>query len=58
MTEQSSGLDDRILIVDDSVYNIYVLEELIASISANIKVDKALNGVEALEKVVELYNSK
>ena len=39
--------------VDDSTYNIFVLEELIHNIDSQIVIDTALNGQLAIDKVVE-----
>ena len=43
----------RILIVDDSSYNIFVLEELVWSIDKDIRIDRALNGQLALTLIEE-----
>eukprot|EP00347_Sterkiella_histriomuscorum_P020310 403338299 len=45
---------DRILIVDDQPYNLFVLEELLSSIDNNFIIDKALNGEQAIEQVMLL----
>ena len=42
--------------MDDSTYNLFVLEELLKQITPRIFIDKALNGQEALDKVQELAN--
>ena len=42
-----------VLIVDDSAYNLFVLQELIRSIDSAIHVDSALNGQIALDLVME-----
>ena len=39
------------MVVDDSTYNIFVLEEIISSISEAIHIDTALNGQLAIDKV-------
>eukprot|EP00347_Sterkiella_histriomuscorum_P005611 403355932 len=45
---------NRILIVDDQPYNLFVLEELLSSIDNNFIIDKALNGEQAIEQVMLL----
>jgi CheY-like chemotaxis protein len=40
-----------ILIVDDSPYNLFVLEELLLEISSIFNIDKAINGQDALDKI-------
>ena len=42
-----------VLVVDDSSYNLFVIQELISAVDKAIHVDTALNGVQALEKVRE-----
>lgn len=39
----------EILIVDDSTYNLFILEELIKSLDLDFQITKALNGEEALD---------
>lgn len=41
----------RVLIVDDSPYNIFVMRELITLISGSIQICQALNGKEAVDIV-------
>lgn len=48
---QASAL--RILIVDDSTYNLFILRELINQISPSVEVDSALNGQLAVQQVIE-----
>ena len=44
-----------VLCVDDSAYNLFVLEELFSEICPLIKVDTALNGQIAIDKYLK-YN--
>jgi len=48
----------RVLCVDDSAYNLFVLEQLINMIDPSIEVDSALNGKLAVEKVITLANTQ
>jgi PleD family two-component response regulator len=41
---------ERILIVDDSSYNLFVLEELLNDFHGVTQIEKAINGQEAIEK--------
>lgn len=51
--EGSSNLNNlRILCVDDSTYNLFVLKELLLNINNNLIVDTALNGKMALDKIL------
>lgn len=51
--EGSSNLNNlRILCVDDSTYNLFVLKELLLNINNNLMVDTALNGKMALDKIL------
>jgi CheY-like chemotaxis protein len=40
-----------VLIVDDSPYNLFVLEELLYEIKTIKTIDKAINGQDALDKI-------
>ena len=42
-----------VLIVDDSLYNLFVLEEVLLNIEEVRVIKKAINGKEALEKIEE-----
>jgi hypothetical protein len=42
--------------VDDSAYNLFVIEQLINMIDPSFEVDSALNGKLAVEKVLSLSN--
>ena len=42
-----------VLIVDDSAYNLFVLQELIRSIDSAIHVESALNGQIGIDLVME-----
>ena len=49
----------KVLIVDDSPYNLYVLREMISRLDQRAVVDQALNGLEALKMIEELsYRSR
>lgn len=51
--EDSSHIKNlRILCVDDSSYNLFVLKELLLNININIIIDTALNGRMALDKIL------
>jgi CheY-like chemotaxis protein len=39
------------MIVDDSPYNLFVLEELLSEIPCIQTIDKAINGQDALDKI-------
>lgn len=43
----------EILIVDDTIYNLFVLEQLIEELDPSIRISKALNGEQALNKIEE-----
>ena len=43
----------KILIVDDTPYNIYILQELVAQINPSIEITKAHHGKIAIEKIIE-----
>ena len=43
----------RVLVVDDSPYNLFVLQELIGQIDPGIVLETAMNGKEALERVAD-----
>ena len=45
------------LIVDDSAYNLFVLQELIRTIDSSIYVESALNGQIALDLVTDKVSS-
>eukprot|EP00347_Sterkiella_histriomuscorum_P010154 403377397 len=45
----------RILIVDDNIFNIITLQTILEK-QFNLQVDKATNGQEAVDKVIERYN--
>ena len=42
-------IEERILCVDDSTYNLFVIKELLYSINKNFIIDTALNGQEAID---------
>ena len=44
----------RILCVDDSAYNLFVLQELLKSSEEDLEIDTALNGQIAIDLVVDL----
>ncbi|TNV74028.1 hypothetical protein FGO68_gene16903 [Halteria grandinella] len=46
----------QVLIVDDESFNLIALEGLIAMIEPNIKIQKAFNGKEALQKIAQSYS--
>ena len=46
----------KVLIVDDSSYNLFVLEELLHEIDGNIEIIQAMNGREAIDKVQSADN--
>ena len=46
----------KVLIVDDSPYNLFVLREMISRLDHLAVVDQALNGLEALNRIEELSN--
>eukprot|EP00347_Sterkiella_histriomuscorum_P017399 403349526 len=52
--DQNESEANRILIVDDQPYNLFVLEELLSQIDNNFIIDKALNGEQAIEQVMLL----
>ena len=43
----------KILLVDDSPYNLFVLKELIESLHTKLETERAMNGEEAICKVKE-----
>ena len=59
MIETENRKERKILIVDDSAYNLFVLEELIKSIfqdNNKIIIKTALNGQEALKEIISSKN--
>jgi CheY-like chemotaxis protein len=46
----------KILVVDDEPFNILCIQKLLDN--WELKIDKANNGLEALEKVIQKFNSK
>lgn len=46
----------RVLVVDDSPYNLFVMGELIKSINAQVAVVNAINGKEAIEIMMTKEN--
>jgi CheY-like chemotaxis protein len=48
----------KILLVDDSPYNLFVLEELLHGIDGIGFTKQALNGEEAIEQVKALYEDR
>lgn len=51
--EESKGDKIRVLCVDDSTYNLFVLKELINQINDNVDVETALNGEIAVKMIKE-----
>ena len=47
----------KVLVVDDSSYNLFVIEELLNSLERNIEITQAMNGEEAIEKITSLVES-
>jgi CheY-like chemotaxis protein len=43
------------LIVDDSAYNLFVLEELLSDIKTINEIKRAMNGEEAVDQVIAYY---
>ncbi len=43
----------RILIVDDSTYNLFVMKEILTQLKPDLYLDEALNGQAAIDKVLE-----
>ena len=43
----------KVLIVDDSPYNLFVIKKLLAQMESIERIEKAMNGQEALQKIVE-----
>ena len=41
----------RVLIADDSPYNLFVIREMLSTIDKNIEITEALNGQQALDQV-------
>ena len=48
-------MPNKVLIVDDSPYNLFVLQELIESLDLGIEVETAINGQEAVDTITELH---
>jgi len=46
----------RVLVVDDSPYNLFVMGELIKSINAQVEVVNAINGKEAINTMMNMEN--
>ena len=51
----TSDLIPQILIVDDSFYNVYALQEIFSSFTQMCIIDKALSGDEAIFKINQRY---
>jgi CheY-like chemotaxis protein len=47
---------ERILIVDDSPYNLFVMKEILTLLDPSLILQTALNGQEALDRVLELHS--
>lgn len=56
LVQNNHTTEIRVLIVDDSPYNLFVLKELLLKISPNIKITESLNGEDAINKVRD-YNT-
>ena len=48
---KNKSSQEKILLVDDTIYNIFVLKELLSDISSDLHIDTAMNGKLALEKI-------
>ena len=42
----------RVMVIDDSSYNLFVMEELIKQVDSEIMIDTALNGQLALDQII------
>ena len=48
----SRNIVKRVLIIDDSVYNLFVLDLLINQISPDTEIEQGLNGQECVDKMI------
>ena len=48
----SLSIVKRVLIIDDSVYNLFVLDLLIKQISPDTEIEQGLNGQECVDKMI------